>query len=68
MINQDLILKPAYGRDYVSKKDLLADWEANKDFEIVATGQKINKADYEKYSPNSIIKFRYQKLTKVHYL
>jgi len=29
-----LILSPAYGRDYKSKKALLADWNAEKDFVI----------------------------------
>lgn len=27
-----MTLTPAYGRDYKSKKDLLADFDANKDF------------------------------------
>ena len=29
-----LTLTPAYGRDYKSKKEVLADWNANKDFII----------------------------------
>jgi hypothetical protein len=38
---------PAYGRDYKSKKEVLADWEAGKDFHIedlVASGY-VNKDD-----------------------
>ena len=29
-----LTVVPAYGRDYKSKKEVLADWNANKDFQI----------------------------------
>lgn len=45
-----LTLVPAYGRDYKSKKAVLADWEANKDFLIQDIssphdGRYINKQD-----------------------
>jgi len=44
---------PAYGRDYKSKKELLIDWNNNKDFRIMDIsagrydGSYINKADAE---------------------
>ncbi len=38
---------PAYGRDYKTKADVLADWEAGKDFLIQDMFESgyINKAD-----------------------
>lgn len=43
-------LTPAYGRDYKSKKAVLEDWTAGKDFLILSQGRSvyINKADAEK--------------------
>lgn len=39
---------PAYGRDYTSKAKVLADWNADKDFEILDfgpdMGRKINRS------------------------
>lgn len=45
-----LTLVPAYGRDYKSKRDLMADWDAGKDFIVQDMmspydGKPINKAD-----------------------
>jgi hypothetical protein len=60
-----LTLIPAYGRDYKSKKALLADWNANKDFQIATfgpdCGRYINKADADGLRIN----IRYSKLTKI---
>lgn len=45
-----LTVVPAYGRDYTSKKLVLEDWEANKDFRIIegsANGSYLNKSDAE---------------------
>lgn len=47
-----LTLKPAYGRDYKSKKSVLLDFNANKDFIICDLsnrydGKPINKQDME---------------------
>lgn len=39
-----MILVPAYGRAYATKEALLADWEAGKDFRIVA-GPYCSKRD-----------------------
>ena len=38
---------PAYGRDYKNKKEILADYLANKDFEVsdISNKGKINKSD-----------------------
>lgn len=38
---------PAYGRDYKNKKQILADYLANKDFEVsdISNKGKINKSD-----------------------
>jgi len=55
---------PAYGRDYRSKKALLADWDAGKDFYIVGLGQSgyINKDD----KPDGVtLNVRYADQTKV---
>lgn len=42
-----LTVVPAYGRDYKSKKEVLADWNANKDFQICSIdsrdGKYVNK-------------------------
>lgn len=45
-----MTLVPAYGRDYTSKKAVIADWNADKDFEIADLfggncGRKINRSD-----------------------
>lgn len=58
---------PAYGRDYTSKKAVLADWNAGKDF-IVATpghGTYINKEDAENVGSNLTVMARYKRLTMV---
>jgi hypothetical protein len=55
---------PAYGRDYKSKKAVMADWEAGKDFltQGVGAGGYINKED----KPNNVtLNIRYDRLTKV---
>jgi hypothetical protein len=48
-----LTVVPAYGRDYKNGKDVLADWNNNKDFKINQLfhphdGQYINKQDAPK--------------------
>lgn len=55
---------PAYGRDYKSKKEVLADWEAGKDFLIQDFQESgyINKAD----KPAGVtLNIRYKKLTQI---
>ena len=53
---------PAYGRDYKSKKAVLADWEAGKDFQCQPQGSYINKDDKP---ANMTLNVRYDRLTKV---
>ena len=60
-------LTPAYGRDYKSQKEVLADWNADKDFMIncvmhPADGRYINKSSAPKEDTYNI---RYAKNTKV---
>ena len=60
-----MTITPAYGRDYKSKKALLADWDANKDFvlhQIVGRGGYINKSDAKDLGP---LQARYGKNMKV---
>lgn len=62
-----LDVKPAYGWDYKCKADVLKDWNANKDFQML-DGAYINKADWIKYKDASgydYIKFWYNKNTTV---
>lgn len=44
-----LLVVPAYGRDYRSRKAVQADWEAGKDFRIASygpeNGRYVNKDD-----------------------
>lgn len=60
-------VQPAYGRDYKSKAEVLADWKADKDFQCVGFGQHgyINRPDRDKYSPNDTIEVRYFKGQRV---
>ena len=48
-------LRPAYGRDYKSIKELNEDWEADKEF-ITPNGQYTNKSDFEGMKEFSNIK------------
>lgn len=55
---------PAYGRDYKSKKDVLADWNAGKDF-LIQDFQRsgyVNKNDLPK---NYVLNIRYKRQTMV---
>jgi hypothetical protein len=61
---------PAYGRDYKSKKEILADWNAGKDFQICDMscqndGAYVNKEDAENDSALWEVHVRYAKLSKV---
>lgn len=64
-----LTLVPAYGRDYLSKKSLLADWDADKDFTICDMscpddGRYANKADLVKAGYQEV-NIRYKRLTNL---
>ena len=55
---------PAYGRDYKSKKAVLADWEAGKDFLIqdpFLSGY-VNKQDKP---ADMVLNIRYKNLTQI---
>lgn len=56
-------LTPAFGRDYKNKKDLLADWLANKDF-VTAGGQYVNRTTLKGMDIKSMT-FRNRNLQKV---
>jgi len=43
-----LTVTPAYGRDYKSSKEALADWENNKDFVEALSGKYVNKIQVPK--------------------
>lgn len=65
-----MILSPAYGRDYKSKDEVLADFNANKDFiinDIVSPwcGKPVNRGDLLNSDTKPMsIEFRYYKLRK----
>lgn len=61
-----LVLTPAYGRDYRSKAEVMADWNANKDFIISHTGQTISKSCAPKMATMEIRYWRLRKLTLIH--
>lgn len=56
-------LTPAYGRDYRSKKALLADWSAGKDFQFYGETAVGNLQDWET-AGKPRVSFRYGKLRK----
>lgn len=68
-----LTVEPTYGRDYTKKADLMADWNANKDFRVTDisspyNGMAVNKADLEaevKEKGPVTVKARYKKHTQI---
>lgn len=63
-----MTLTPAYGRDYKSKAEVLADFNANKDFVIADifhpnSGAYANKADLQ--GNERTINIRYKRLTQI---
>jgi len=66
---KQLIIVPAYGRDYKNKEDAEKDWCANKDFKIQDmsssfNGAYVNKEDLEN-TTYTHVELRYDKLTEV---
>lgn len=57
-------LIPSYGRDYKSKKLLLEDFNANKDFTESISGKQINSSEILKAGYKSV-NVRYKKLTQI---
>lgn len=60
------VLTPAYGRDYKSAAEAIADFHANKDF-IIRTitdkwvGKPCNKSDLLQYADYNLIEIRFNK-------
>ena len=64
-----MTLTPAYGRDYKSKKEVQADWDAGKDFVVAdmfsgRAGSYITRHEAE-HSGITSVNIRYQRNTKV---
>jgi hypothetical protein len=62
-----MTLTPAYGRDYKSKAEVLADFDGDKDFvvaDIMSGGGYTNKADLIKQGITEV-NIRYKRLTQV---
>jgi len=63
-----LVLSAAYGRSYNSKKDVITDFDANKDFVIQSIGpdmgRYVNKEQLVKAGIKEV-NIRYARLTKV---
>lgn len=63
---QYITLIPAYGRDYTSKKAVLADWNAGKDFVVASygpdDGKYVNKEDAPR---GATLNIRYKRLTQI---
>jgi len=59
-----LVLTPAYGRDYKSKKALLEDFNANKDFLVVSMRNPCY-ATRDELTGNTV-ELRYDQLRKLH--
>lgn len=59
----------AYGRDYKSLKDAKADWDANKDFQILDVGPNmgryINKAQLSEMPAGTTLMVRFKGMTEV---
>lgn len=59
-----IILTPAYGRDYKSKKEVLKHFLEGKDF-IIHTPTMETYTSIRDIAPGATIQFRYKKLTQV---
>ena len=59
-----ITLLPAYGRDYKSKKSIINDLNALKDFVISHTGQYINKPQFKELNISSF-NVRYDQQRKI---
>lgn len=71
-MDKTLTVIPAYGRDYNSKKAVMEDWNANKDFLAVGMNGNgyINKAQVGDLKKDGFtgIHFRYKKQAQIHVL
>lgn len=65
-----MTLVPAYGRDYTSKRAVLADWNANRDFVICDLfspydGKPVNRVDLERTTGPQQVQIRYKRLERI---
>ena len=61
-----LTLVPAYGRDYKSKKAMLADFDAGKDFQVTGIGGSgYTTRDELTNMGHTEVHIRYKRLTQV---
>lgn len=70
----NLVLSPAFGRDYISPEDVLKDWDLGKEFFVESSGLRekmpfVNKKGFYR-NPNGVfssviyVHFRYAGLSK----
>jgi len=65
-----MTLVPAYGRDYTSKRAVLAAWNANRDFLVADLfsqwdGKPVNRADLERTTGPQQVQIRYKRLKRI---
>lgn len=53
---------PAYGRDYNTKQEVYAAWNAGKDFQLQPSGRYISRRELP---PGDYLEIRYSRLTKL---
>ena len=63
MFSDYLVVTPAYGRDYKSKKAVLEDWDKDLDFNTEPSGRKVNKQQLDQLLKMGVthIEFRYNR-------
>jgi len=62
---ESLTVGGAYGRDYKSKKAVLADWNANKDFQILNMGPDCGRYLSKSDTEGMMIHVRYNALMSI---
>ena len=70
-LQSTVVLTPAYGRDYTSKAQVQADWDADKDFILNDfssrwDGKPINRSQIESESGVRYVNIRFKKMRNVH--
>lgn len=61
----DLVISPAYGRDYKSAKDAISDFVVGKDFKMESIGHGGMYCSIRDFEKGVEVLIRYSKLTKV---
>jgi len=67
IMNTVLTLVGAYGRDYTSKKAIINDIKANKDFQIMPTSSYINLKDIKSQDIKEV-RVRFKRLMNLAYI